>query len=83
MHAHLNARYADSAWPLGPLTANPIIGKKVIYWRNCPAVFADELRLAAWTMINGRLRPTFLQQHPHRDPPVQPESVQVIRYRAV
>ncbi|RBM18630.1 hypothetical protein DI005_18200 [Prauserella sp. PE36] len=61
MHAHLNARYADAAWPLGPLTANPSAYRRVIYWRNCPAVFADELRLASWTMINGRLRPTFLR----------------------
>ncbi|HEU5473771.1 MAG TPA: integrase [Actinophytocola sp.] len=66
MHAHLNARYADSAWPLGPLTANPSTGKKVIHWRNCPTVFADELRLATWTMINGRLRPTFLQTRGNR-----------------
>lgn len=61
MHTHLNACYADAAWPLGPLTANPSTYRRVIYWRNCPAVFADELRLAAWTMINGHLRPTFLQ----------------------
>ncbi|MFI7676369.1 integrase [Actinophytocola sp. NPDC049390] len=66
MHTHLNARYADSAWPLGPLTANPSTSKKVIHWRNCPAAFTDELRLAAWTMINGQLRPTFLQTRGNR-----------------
>lgn len=61
MHAHLNARYADVAWPLGPLTANPSAYRRVIYWDNCPAVFAEELRLVAWTLINGRLRPTFMR----------------------
>lgn len=61
MHAHLNARYADPAWPLAPLTANPSTRKSVIYWNNCPAPFVDELRLAAWTMLNGKLRPTFVQ----------------------
>jgi hypothetical protein len=60
MHADHNARYADAIWPLAPLTANPSAGKRVIYWRNCPDVFADELRLVAWTMLNGQLRPTFL-----------------------
>jgi hypothetical protein len=60
MHADRNARFADEVWPLAPLTANPSTGKRVVYWRNCPDGFADELRLTAWTMINGRLRPTFL-----------------------
>ncbi|BEL13004.1 hypothetical protein Q0Z83_111950 [Actinoplanes sichuanensis] len=60
MHADRNARYADAAWPLAPLTANPSTGKRVLYWDNCPDGFADELRLVAWTLINGRLRPTFL-----------------------
>jgi hypothetical protein len=61
VHAHLNARYADPVWPLAPLSANPSATKRAIHWRHCPGVFQDELRLAAWTMINGELRPTYLK----------------------
>jgi hypothetical protein len=61
IHADLNARYGDAAWSLGPLTANPSTSKPVINWSNCPTGLADELRLATWTMINGELRPTFMQ----------------------
>lgn len=59
-HAHLNGRYADPVWPLSPLTANPSAGKKSIHWHRCPPRFQDQLRLAAWNLINGQLRPTFL-----------------------
>lgn len=60
LHAHLNGCYADSVWPLAPLTENPSAQKKSIYWRQWPAAFQDEMRLAAWNLINGELRPTFL-----------------------
>lgn len=60
MNAHLNARYAEPVWPLSPLTENPSAFKVAVHWRNCPAVFLDEVQLAAWTMINGQLRPTYL-----------------------
>ncbi|MEW2522326.1 integrase [Actinacidiphila alni] len=60
-HAHLNAHYTADIWPLAPLDANPGKRKDQIHWQNCPALFESELRLAAWTMINGRLRPTFLR----------------------
>jgi integrase len=63
MHAHLNGRFGDQVWPLAPLTANPSICKLAIYWRNWPAAFRDEMQLAAWNLINGQLRPTFLRQH--------------------
>jgi integrase len=62
VHAHLNARYADPVWPLAPLSANPSASKRAIRWRHCPGVFQDEVRLAAWTMINGELRPTYLKE---------------------
>jgi hypothetical protein len=62
LHAHLNARYAAPIWPLAPLTENPSASKLAIHWRRCPAVFQDEVRLAAWTMINGELRPAFLAE---------------------
>ncbi|MBK6015521.1 integrase [Streptomyces sp. MBT53] len=61
MHAHLNAQYAAPVWPLAPMTENPSAGKRTIHWGSCPAVFQDELRLAAWNLINGQLRPTFLK----------------------
>ncbi len=31
LHAHLNARYADPAWPLASLTENPSVSKRTIY----------------------------------------------------
>lgn len=65
MHAHLNARYGDRVWPLAPLTANPSARKLTIRWDNCPPVFEGELRRAAWHLINGELRPTFLQSRPN------------------
>jgi len=66
LHANLNGRYADPVWPLAPLTENPSTSKKAIDWRQWPAVFQDEMRLAAWNLINGQLRPTFLQGHGSR-----------------
>lgn len=60
LHAHLNGRYADPAWPLAPLTGNPSVTKVVIGWDRWPAAFRDEMRLAAWNLINGQLRPAFL-----------------------
>lgn len=61
-HAHLNNRYADPVWSTAPLTDKPSARKTAIHWRNCPDVFLDEIRLAAWTMINGQLRPTYLKE---------------------
>jgi hypothetical protein len=63
MHAHLNGRYADPVWPLAPLTGNPSAVKLRINWEKWPAAFRDEMRLAAWNLINGQLRPTLLQEH--------------------
>ncbi|POG46018.1 integrase [Streptomyces sp. ZL-24] len=60
-HAHLNGRYKDPVWPMAPLTANPSKSLESIHWRHCPAALDEEVRLAAWTMINGELRPTFLK----------------------
>jgi integrase len=66
LHAHLNGRYADQVWPLAPLTGNPSTRKPSIYWEHWPAAFRDEMRLAAWNLINGQLRPTFLRGHSRR-----------------
>ncbi|MGP3921507.1 hypothetical protein [Nonomuraea sp. 10N515B] len=65
-HAHLNSRYGAAIWPLGMLTENPSAYKASIYWNTCPAAFRDELRLTAWTMINGELRPAFLTERGSR-----------------
>lgn len=66
LHAHLKGRYGDPVWPLGPLTGNPSTRKPSIYWEHWPAAFRDEMRLAAWNLINGQLRPTFLRGHSRR-----------------
>jgi hypothetical protein len=66
LHAHLNGRYVDPVWPLAPLTGNPSTRKPSIYWERWPAAFHDEMRLAAWNLINGQLRPTFLRGHSRR-----------------
>jgi hypothetical protein len=60
VHAHLNGRYRDPVWPLAPLTENPSAGRPKIYWENWPSCFRDEMRLAAWNLVNGQLRPAFL-----------------------
>nr|WP_203666116.1 integrase [Streptomyces parvus] len=65
-HAHLNSRYADPVWLMAPLTDRPSATKDTILWRNCPVVFQDEIRLIAWTMINGQLRPTYLKERGNR-----------------
>jgi integrase len=64
MHAELNARYGDDVWPLRPLTANPSKRAASIHWTSCPQEFRDQLRAAAWNLINGQLRPTFLATRP-------------------
>ncbi|MGA8016406.1 MAG: integrase, partial [Candidatus Dormiibacterota bacterium] len=66
LHAHLNGRYADPVWSLGPLTENPSVSKKAIRWRHWPSVFQDEMRLAVWNLVNGQLRPSFLQERSTR-----------------
>ncbi|MFF1918132.1 hypothetical protein ACFVYE_42760 [Streptomyces sp. NPDC058239] len=66
MHAHLNTQYGDPVWPLAPMTENPGASKQTINWANCPAMFQDEIRLAARNLINGHLRPTFLQERGSR-----------------
>ena len=66
LHAHLNGRYGDPVWPLAPLTGNPSTRKPRIHWEHWPAAFRDEMRLAAWNLINGQLRPTFLRGHSPR-----------------
>jgi integrase len=63
LNAHLNGRYADPVWSLAPLTDNPSTSKTSVRWQQWPAAFRDEMRLAAWNLVNGQLRPTFLREH--------------------
>ncbi len=61
LNAHYITHYADPVWSLAPLTENPSAQRLAIYWEGCPSgTLREELRVAAWTMINGQLRPTFL-----------------------
>ena len=61
LNAHLNSRYCDVVWPLGAMTDNPSAPKRAIHWHRCPpGKLQEQLRLVAWTMINGELRPRFL-----------------------
>lgn len=49
------------------LSGNRSGGRTSIVWNNkCPAVFEAEVRLAAWNLINGQLRPTFIKQKKRR-----------------
>jgi integrase len=60
---HLNGRYADPVWPLAPLTDNPSDLRMTIRWDQWPAAFRDEMKAAAWNLINGHLRPTIQRGH--------------------
>ncbi|UUU38011.1 site-specific integrase [Streptomyces sp. NBC_00162] len=60
-NTHYNARYGESVWPLAPLIDNPSTTLFSIFWRKCPAPLLGEVKLVTWTMLNGRLRPTYLQ----------------------
>ncbi|GAQ50269.1 hypothetical protein [Streptomyces acidiscabies] len=59
------ARYAAPAWPLIPMNANPGVTHSTIHWPTFPDPFREEMRLAAWTLINGELPAVFLRKrHP-------------------
>ncbi|WP_327172583.1 integrase [Streptomyces sp. NBC_01336] len=60
-NTHRNARYSERVWPLAPLIDNPGTKLIKIHWKNCPVPLLAQVRQATWTMINGRLRPTYLQ----------------------
>ena len=63
---HPVSRYEDLTWSLAPLIDNPSGHLCSIRWQGCPAPLQDPLRLAAWAMINGELRPTYLHARgPH------------------
>jgi hypothetical protein len=63
---HPVSRYQDLTWSLAPLIDNPSGHLCSIRWQTCPVPLLDPLRLAAWAMINGELRPTYLHARgPH------------------
>lgn len=57
---HPVSRYQDLTWSLAPLVDNPSGHLETIRWQGCPVPLRDPLMLAAWAMINGELRPTYL-----------------------
>src|SRR5579859_6020055 len=59
---HPQSLFGEASWSLAPMIDNPGTSRVGIHWRNCPGPFHPQLRLAAWTLINGELRPTLLQQ---------------------
>lgn len=61
-NAHANCRYKDLDWSLAPLIDNPATPLARVHWTRCPEDLREQLKLAAWTMINGQLRPTHLQK---------------------
>ncbi|MFD4916616.1 integrase [Streptomyces virginiae] len=65
-NTHPNSLYDAYIWSLAPLIDNPSTGLRAINWKNCPDAFQGQVRLAAWTMINGEIRPTHLQQRGSR-----------------
>lgn len=61
-NTHPNSRYSDDVWSMGPLIDNPGDSIHKINLRRCPASLRSELRLLIWILINGELRPTYVQE---------------------
>lgn len=59
-NTHPNAQYRDPVWPLAPLIDSPSTELATIYWQGCPDPLLAQVKQTTWTMINGRLRPTYL-----------------------
>ncbi|MGC5364251.1 hypothetical protein ACPXCE_21715 [Streptomyces sp. DT24] len=56
--------YGDDVWSLAPLIANPSASRVSVDWANFPDAFREEMRLAAWMMINTALPASVLVGHP-------------------
>ncbi|MEW2621435.1 hypothetical protein [Streptomyces sp. NPDC048106] len=61
-NTHANSRYQDAVWPLASLIDNPSTRPLSLHWKNCPKELQGQVKLAAWTMINGQLRPTLVKE---------------------
>ncbi|MEU8712789.1 integrase [Streptomyces sp. NPDC048663] len=66
---HPNSCYQDPAWSLAPLINNPSTSLRKIYWQRCPESLRGQLKLIAWSMLNGQLRPTYLKSRGTRAAP--------------
>jgi hypothetical protein len=64
-NTHPVSRYQDLTWSLAPLIDNPGVRLWRIRWKDCPGQLRGPLRQAAWAMINGELRPTYLRTRGH------------------
>ncbi|MGW3460587.1 integrase [Streptomyces olivaceoviridis] len=60
-NTHLISRYQEDLWSLAPLIDNPSTSLFTINWESCPGSPRAELKLIAWTMINGEQRPTYVK----------------------
>ncbi|MCT9111432.1 site-specific integrase [Streptomyces mirabilis] len=58
---HPNSRYEELIWSLAPLIDNPSTSLFKIHWAPCPEPLRGQVKLPAWTMINGQLRHTYLR----------------------
>ncbi|MEW2248760.1 integrase [Streptomyces sp. NPDC006975] len=58
---HPNSRYEELVWSLAPLIDNPSTSLFKLHWAPCPESLRGQVKLPAWTMINGHLRPTYLR----------------------
>ncbi|MFC9636322.1 integrase [Streptomyces mirabilis] len=63
---HPNSCYQELVWSLAPLIDNPGTSLHAIRWKHCPQVLRGQVKLLAWTMINGQLRPTYLKSRAPR-----------------
>jgi integrase len=65
-NTHPISRYQDPVWSLAPLIDNPSTSLFSIFWKKCPAPLLGQVKLVTWTMLNGRLRPTYLKDRGDR-----------------
>ncbi len=63
MNQDQTSYYRDSIWSLAALSDNPSATRHSINWDTIPQnSLVPQLRLAAWTMLNGELRPSFVAE---------------------
>ncbi|MGW3957222.1 integrase [Streptomyces sp. NPDC004752] len=72
--------YADDAWSLDPVNANPSAQRSRILWRPFPALMREEFRYLAWLLINTDLPPVLLEG---RHPATRTRISAVAAYRGV
>ncbi|GAA2293150.1 hypothetical protein [Streptomyces violaceusniger] len=60
-NANPNGRYQEPVWPLGPLIDRPGASLIKIHWKYCPEPMTEQIKQVTWILLNGQLRPTYLQ----------------------